>query len=129
MICECLWGMLPFLLILIFTINMYAIMLMAVIKVNKDNKNHKWHNNEYDYYSLFGHVYMILFGNNPDNNTWFEWFIFITFSVSSNIVLMNLLISIISDDYDRIQLSARSTDLKAKCQMLLEVGELIRFFF
>jgi len=94
--------MLPFLLILVVTINMYAIMLMAVIKVNHDDERHKWHSDGYSYYSLFGHVYMILFGDNPKNNTWFEWLVFISFSLSSNIVLMNLLISIISDDYDRI---------------------------
>lgn len=41
-----------------------------------------------------------------------------------NIVMLNLLIAIISDDYDRVQATQKSTDLRAKCGILLDFGQL-----
>ena len=42
--------------------------------------------------------------------------------------MLNLLISIISDEYDRVQASQKSTDLKAKCSILYDYGQLEVFF-
>ena len=41
-----------------------------------------------------------------------------------NVVNLNLLISIISDTYDRVQATQKSTDLKAKINILLDFGQL-----
>ena len=42
--------------------------------------------------------------------------------------MLNLLISIISDEYDRVQASQRATDLKAKCEVIYDFGQLEVFF-
>ena len=42
--------------------------------------------------------------------------------------MLNLLISIISDEYDRVQATQQSTDLRAKCQILNEYGQIEQFF-
>lgn len=38
------------------------------------------------------------------------------------VVMLNLLISIISDEYDKVQATQRSTDLKAKCEVIYDFG-------
>lgn len=45
------------------------------------------------------------------------------------VVMLNLLISIISDDYDRVQATQKSTDIKSKIDILYDFGVLERFFF
>lgn len=42
--------------------------------------------------------------------------------------MLNLLISIISDEFDRVQATQKSTDLLAKCQILSEYGQIEQFF-
>lgn len=76
----------------------------------------------------FLNQYQVIFGENPDNSQ-SKWentrtFLYITFTNLMNIVMLNLLIAIISDDYDRVQATQKSTDLRAKCGILLDFGKL-----
>ena len=57
-----------------------------------------------------------------------RWILYIIFTILMSIVMLNLLISIISDEYDRVQSTQRSTDLKAKCEMIYDFGQLEIFF-
>lgn len=50
------------------------------------------------------------------------------FTILMCIVMLNLLISIISDEYDRVQATQRSTDLKAKCEVVYDFGQLEVWF-
>ena len=43
-------------------------------------------------------------------------------------VMLNLLISIISDEYDRVQSILRTNDLKAKIEYIYDFGLLEKFF-
>lgn len=55
----------------------------------------------------FGAQYQLIFGENIsedlESQYAIQWFLYIFFTLLINIVLLNLLISIISDDYDRVQ--------------------------
>lgn len=51
-----------------------------------------------------------------------QWFLYILFSILMCVVMLNLLISIISDEYDKVQATQRSTDLKAKCEVIYDFG-------
>lgn len=84
-----------------------------------------------------GKQYMVVFGENtPGDDDFdkakgnlfnFRWTLYILFSIIMNIVMLNLLISIISDDYERVQSTQMSTDAKAKCAILYELGQMMNF--
>lgn len=79
-----------------------------------------------------GNQYRILFGENPEiefsSNKLVKWLLYVTFTLLMCTVMLNLLISIISDEYDRVQATEKSTDLKAKCDILYDYGQLEMFF-
>ena len=55
------------------------------------------------------------------------WAVFFLFVLIVNIVMLNLLIAIISDDYGRVQETQMATDARAKCSILVEIGFLNLF--
>lgn len=59
----------------------------------------------------------MIFGENIEYDLEFkysiQWLLYALFTLLINIVLLNLLISIISDDYDRVQAQQKAHDLKA----------------
>lgn len=83
------------------------------------------------YMQNLGAQYQIIFGENiedPIKNEYaIQWLLYVLFTVLINIVLLNLLISIISDDYDRVQAQQKSTDQRAKCEILAAYG-VLEFF-
>ena len=80
----------------------------------------------------FLNQYLVIFGENWDNTAskWFiiRTFLYILFTILMNIVMLNLLIAIISDNYDRVQATQKSTNLRAKCGILKDFGQLEVFF-
>ena len=72
-----------------------------------------------------------MFGSNPElgykTKSIIPWISFISFSIVLVIVMLNLLIAIISDEFDKVQTNYKSTDLKAKCAIIKEFGEIIQF--
>lgn len=80
----------------------------------------------------FLNQYTVLFGENPEipdgSNSPIRWGLYISFTILMNIVMLNLLISIISDSYDQVQSCQKSTDLRAKCGILWDFGQLEIFF-
>ena len=52
------------------------------------------------------------------------WALYFAFTLVLIVVMLNLLIAIISDEFDRVQASRKSTDLRAKCEILKEYGEI-----
>ena len=57
------------------------------------------------YVELLGNVYRIMFGENPDSKEMdvYYWAIYLVFTIIIQIVSLNLLISIVSDTYDRVK--------------------------
>ena len=72
--------------------------------------------------------YLLLFGENPAsefefNNQWIYssfWTIYILSTLLMNVVLLNLLITIIGDQIEKVQATLTSFDNKAKCEMILD---------
>ena len=72
--------------------------------------------------------YLLLFGENPAsefefNNQWIYssfWTIYILSTILMNVVLLNLLITIIGDQIEKVQATLTSFDNKAKCEMILD---------
>lgn len=123
MILECLSGMIPFLSIVAF-----AVFSFALVKYSLDKEEGR----ETSFLMNLGLQYQIMFGENTElgfkERDIIRWFLYSSFTILMCIVMLNLLISIISDDYDRVQSTQKSTDLRAKCEILKEFGQLEHFF-
>ena len=65
-----------------------------------------------------------MFGENPDLNevTKVKETLYFTFTFIINIVVLNLLISIIGDAYDESMSAIKATELRQKCNLLQEWG-------
>lgn len=112
------------------TMTFYAIIglsLMLYTMRNFEDKDIK--NNDYRYF--LGYVYMNGIGDYGtfDFNVGdFELTSFMIFSLTSivnTIIMMNLLISIIGDTYDRVQQGIMVADLKQLAEMIIEIESLI----
>lgn len=71
--------------------------------------------------------YMILYGNLPNPKQNEQWVLFIFFSIFMNILMLNLLISILGNTFDQVQSTQKSSDLRQVCELLLDFGELKAF--
>jgi hypothetical protein len=112
------------------TMTFYAIIglsLMLYTMRNFEDKDIK--NNDYRYF--LGYVYMNGIGDYGtfDFNVGdFELTSFMIFSLTSivnTIIMMNLLISIIGDTYDRVQQGIMVADLKQLAEMIIEIESLM----
>jgi len=76
-----------------------------------------------DFGKEFTFTYMVLFGANPDlkNLTTVRWIILLFQTVFINIVMLNLLISVIMNSFDRMKSIEKATEYKAMAAMLSEV--------
>lgn len=77
---------------------------------------------------LFGKMYATLFGENPNIESmhYLDWIIYLAFTMLLNIVSLNLLISIISNTFDKVQESMNAYHCKTKAELLLELGSFSR---
>lgn len=66
---------------------------------------------------------MVLFGDNPDttNLSTVKWIILFFQTVFINIVMLNLLISVIMNSFDRMKSIEKATEYKSMAAMLCEV--------
>jgi hypothetical protein len=71
----------------------------------------------------FALTYMVLFGDNPDttNLSTVKWIILFFQTVFINIVMLNLLISVIMNSFDRMKSIEKATEYKSMAAMLCEV--------
>lgn len=121
MIKECLVGMIPFLIVVALTVFSFALVNYSL---DKEEGLHK----DKGLFVNLANQYRILFGENPeiefDSKHIIRWTLYVVFTLLMCTVMLNLLISIISDEYDRVQATQKSTDLKAKCDILWDYGQL-----
>ena len=68
-----------------------------------------------------------VFGNLADVSEydWIQVLIFSLFCFLIPLLLMNMMIAILSDSYERIQSNAVSADAKAMADMLLEIEQIV----
>lgn len=120
---ECIREMIPFLIIVALNVYMFSLMNFVVEPVPFAQK---------DFFEIGGENYRIIFGENVEGTYDFlsipKWLIYYLFTMIINIVMMNLLIAIISDEFDRVQSALRSTESKEKCKVLLELGNYKKIF-
>lgn len=123
MIIECIIGMVPFLIIVAISVFSFALVNYSLDKEEGIDEG---------LFENLGNQYRILFGENPEieftYNKLVKWVLYVSFTLLMCTVMLNLLISIISDEYDRVQATEKSTDLKAKCDILYDYGQLEMFF-
>lgn len=118
MIVQCIIGMIPFLTLVTLFVLTFAMVLLTI------EREQNGETNGFSIYALT--QYRVLFGENPEYLFKWQnapqWFLYILFSILMCVVMLNLLISIISDEYDKVQATQRSTDLKAKCEVIYDFG-------
>ena len=111
--------MIPFLSIVAVTVFSFAIVNYSIDKNSNDGVT---------FFANLMLQYRIIFGENSDIpldiKELIRWFNYVAFTILMCTTMLNLLISIISDEFDRVQATQKSTDLKAKCQILDEYGQL-----
>ena len=117
-------AMIPFLTIVALTVSSFALVNYSI---DKDN------NKKTSFFANLMLQYRILYGENTDIDFtishFVQWFNYVGFTLLMCITMLNLLISIISDEFDRVQATQKSTDLRAKCEILNEYGQLEQFFY
>ena len=64
-------------------------------------------------------------GETPDAFGSIEWILFALASVITLVIMMNLLISIIGDTFDRVQMETVIADAEAKLDMILEAESMM----
>lgn len=78
---------------------------------------------DYTFESTFKSSYVLSFGELDDsrNNGLIDWINFMIFSFSITLVLMNLLIAIMSDSYERVMEKAVAADIEIIIGDILEL--------
>ena len=83
-------------------------------------------NGQKEFDEILKESYQLLFGENPDkNDSTGQWVMYI---VSSNLVVivgLNLLISIVSDNYEKVQTRIKAIDYKQRVAMLIEFEKIM----
>lgn len=124
MIIQCIFGMIPFLTLLFLFVLTFALVHMSLDREDGGNVR--------PYAELFITQYQVLFGENASyditSRLFVRWLLYFVFTILMCVVMLNLLISIISDEYDKVQATQRSTDLKAKCEVIYDFGQIELFF-
>ena len=115
---ECLLGMIPFLILVALNVFMFSLMNFTVQTGPFSTKF---------FPKIIGENYRTIFGENVegeyDKESIPTWAIYWMFTIQINTVMMNLLIAIIGDHFDKVQASQLSTHSKEMCQLLKEFGE------
>lgn len=88
-------------------------------KENFDNVGISW---------SFKYIYRQTFGENIDLDApRGQYFVYILSTLFLNVVTLNLLISIISDTYDRVTMTQKATDSKQKLELLLQIEQMMKW--
>ena len=81
-----------------------------------------------DYFDFLTSTYVLNFGNmKTDNYNKLEWVFFLLVTVFNPIIMLNLLISIMSDTYSRVKQDFETADLLGLCYLIKEI-ELLLFW-
>lgn len=81
-----------------------------------------------EYFDFLTSTYILNFGNfDTENYNKLEWLFFLLVTVFNPIIMLNLLISIMSDTYSRVKQDFETADLLGLCYLVLEI-ELLMFW-
>ena len=120
MIKEVSKDIVPFMIILILSMASYMHIMATLTFYEKELE-------EGIYSMLFQESYVLSLGELPSYDTIsMKFVIFLIYSLLIPIVLMNLLIAILSDAYERVQSQAKSADIKVLASLIQEVEIMLR---
>lgn len=97
---------------------------MSVLHLVVKRTGEDYHNNidKVGFSFSLREIYQQTFGENPDVDIdLIQFIVYIISTLFLNIVTMNLLISIISETYDRVTMTQKATDNKQKLDLLLQM--------
>jgi len=131
---ETLKDMVSFLLVLILSVAAFSILNMIALQINDKNgvfvKTRKFV--EPNITESFFSTYLLLFGENVGRMNYLETtlqkLLYFIASLILPIMTLNLLISIISDTYDRVRDTISASDLKLKAELMLGIEQIALFF-
>jgi len=110
-------DMVDFLIILFLFVLVFTLLDMAI---------HKGIEGKEGFFYNYGSLYQTWMGENPGLNIELQdWLVYFFFTNLVNIIALNLLISIISNTYDKIQATADAQNCMIKAQILSEIGALL----
>ena len=115
-------DMASFLALMIYTILGLSLMLFSIRATQADLQN---------YSNFLGYAFLASIGEynsyteSSDNFDALSFIIFIMISIVNTIIMMNLLISIISDTYDKVQLRIGVANLIELIKMTVEVESIL----
>lgn len=117
MLQQSIYDMIPFI-ILVYSIVLLFSFFENILDPGHDNKKNR------AFLYEFGKSYGILFGENPDQSAMsnLDWIYYFSLTTLLNIVAFNLLISLISNTFDRVLSSLPSIQCKIKAELLCELA-------
>lgn len=87
--------MLAFLTLLLICVFTFAVMNYIIPYKDNAGKNES-------FYKHLGNQYQIVYGENPDPNNTLQWVIYTSFTLFINVLVLNLLISIIGATFEKV---------------------------
>lgn len=121
-----LYDMIPFTVILIAQMLLFASLTSAQKLTEKFSGNEQYKKLETVYFDTFLEYYMLMFGDNPNKSTLdvIQWALLIGFTFLVNVMNLNLLISIIGDTFAQVQATQTAMIYRMRAGTLLELAEM-----
>lgn len=119
---QSLYEMVPFLTLLLIMVSVFGV--MKLINASTDGKEP-----ELIFVQYVFEQYRILFGENPSLGSYSSNAMYILFTLFVNILLLNLLIAIIGNTFEKVMTEQNSEDLRSLCYSLIEYAQFTRFFY
>jgi WD40 repeat protein len=120
MIREVISDMVPFLLVLAVTT--FALGMLFVIA----NSNKSLESDAGDIFMDFLHAWRIALGDfDTDKYNTYEWVVFVLGSMLNTMVMLNLIIAIMGDTYDRVQAGMEVADAKELTLLIIEIESIM----
>lgn len=120
MIREVIHDMVPFLLVLAVTT--FALGLLFIIA--KQNENVTL--DKGDLFIDVLHAWRIALGDfDTDNYNMYQWVVFVMGSMINTMVMLNLIVAIMGDTYDRVQTGMEVADAKELTQLIIEIESIM----
>jgi len=121
MIVETIIDLIPFMIVLLAMIFLVSLADLIVYKHLLDNR-------ERALWDSYLEMYQVLFGENPDpeftESQIFKWIYYMQ-TIALNVMTLNLVISVVSNTFEKMQNIQKSSDVKQRVEMIMEVEVLM----
>lgn len=116
MIQEIISDMIPFLIVLIYSIFTFALVFCVLSEMSEQKTIEE----------AWRHSYLINYGEfDTDLYTWLEWVVFVMATCLNPLILMNMLIALMGDTYSRVKEKADVADLREMALFIFEFESIL----